>query len=66
MMTLAQYLKRENLTQAQLAERLGASQGAVSKLVSGDRSPSWEMAARIEAVTSGAVPVAVWAQKGAA
>ena len=61
MMTLTQYLKAEKITQAQFARRLSASQGTVSKLCTG-RRPSWDLAVKIEQLTHGKVPVAVWAQ----
>lgn len=60
-MTLLQYLKAKELTQAELAQRLGTNQGTISKLCGG-RRPSWEMAARIERETGGLVPVSVWAK----
>lgn len=64
MMTLLQYQNWKNLTQAQLAEQLGITQGEVSKLCSEKvgRRPSWEMAAHIEKATDGAVPMSVWAR----
>lgn len=60
-MTLEQYLAWKNLTQAQFAALVEVNQGTISKLVSG-KKPKWGTAARIEKVTGGAVPVAVWAQ----
>lgn len=61
MMTLAQYLHSENLTQAEFARRLGVNQATVSKLASGERrSTSIETARRIAAVTGGAVPITAW------
>jgi DNA-binding XRE family transcriptional regulator len=60
MMTLSQYLNTKNIRQAEFARLIDASQGTVSKLCK-DRKPSWELAARIERATDGAVPVAVWA-----
>jgi plasmid maintenance system antidote protein VapI len=62
MMNLSQYLKEQKLTQAEFAARLGVHQGTVARLINRDRSPSWEMAARIQSVTDGSVPVAVWAE----
>lgn len=64
MMTLLQYRNWKKLTQAQLADQLGITQGEVSKLCSDkvSRRPSWETAARIEKATDGAVPMAVWAK----
>lgn len=63
MMDLTQYLKAENLTQAQFAERVQVRQSTISKLCSGEIRPSWSMAARIERATAGAVPVATWASR---
>ena len=62
MMNLTQYLKAENLTQAQFAERIKARQSTVSKLCTGEKRPSWDMAARIARATDGKVPVSVWAE----
>lgn len=67
MMMLSQYLDAENITQAQFAERIGTTQGTVSKLCAG-RRPKWDLALRIERATDGGVPVSIWAhqQEGAA
>lgn len=61
MQNLTQYLKAENLTQAQFAERIEVRQSTVSKLCTGEKRPSWDLAARIARATDGKVPVSVWA-----
>lgn len=62
MMTLAQYLESENLTQADFAKLLGVTQATVSKLTGGShrRFPSVETAKRIATVTGGRVPITAW------
>lgn len=63
-MTLTQYLEAENMTQADFAVRIGASQGTVSKLCAG-RRPRWDLAIKIERQTDGKVPVSTWAAEAA-
>lgn len=62
MMTLKQYLDWKDITQTEFALAAGITQGAVSKLCSRQRRPGWDVAARIETATGGAVPVAVWSK----
>jgi transcriptional regulator with XRE-family HTH domain len=66
MMDLTQYLKAENLTQAQFAERINVRQSTVSKLCSGVTRPSLDMALVIESATGGLVPVAAWSDRATA
>ena len=54
-MKLARWLDRTGTTQAELARRLGITQGRVSQIVAG-AAPSFDVAMKIEAVTSGKVP----------
>ena len=61
-MTLSQYLAWKKLTQSQFGDLAGLNQGTVSKLCFGRSRPSWDVAAKIEKATGGAVPIAVWAQ----
>lgn len=65
MMTLDQYLTLTKITQSEFAAMVPTHQGTISKLCNGKR-PGWEMARRIEELTAGAVPVAVWAREGGA
>lgn len=51
MISLSQYMERENTTQAALAEKLGVSASTISLLLSGKRKPSAILTKRIEAVT---------------
>ncbi len=39
--------EHRGMTQTELAERAGTSQGAISMIESGQRSPSWDMAERL-------------------
>lgn len=59
-MTLAQYLHDHEITQAEFAALVRASQGTVSKLCNGGKRPGWGLAARIEKATGGKVPLSAW------
>lgn len=50
---LARFLADEGLSQAQAGERFGCSQGLVSKLLRGERSPGRQLANRIADATAG-------------
>jgi hypothetical protein len=54
-MTLTDWIARENLTQTEVAFRLGLSQGHVSDLCAGRFWPSRTIAAKIWRMTKGAV-----------
>ena len=58
-MTLAEYLRNHNITQADFGARINRSQAHVSRLVSGE-TPSLEVAVQIERETGGAVPAVSW------
>lgn len=62
MTQLAAHLISENIRRAEFARRIGTSKGYLSDIANGNRTPSLELALRIERVTSGAVPVAAWAK----
>jgi 3,4-dihydroxy 2-butanone 4-phosphate synthase/GTP cyclohydrolase II len=53
-MDLSRWLERTGMTQAELARRLGITQGRVSQIVAG-AAPSLELAVRIEGLTGGRV-----------
>jgi 3,4-dihydroxy 2-butanone 4-phosphate synthase/GTP cyclohydrolase II len=53
-MKLARWLDRNEITQAELARRLGITQGRVSQILAG-AAPSLDLAIKIEAVTTGKV-----------
>lgn len=59
-MRLARWLARTGTTQAELARRLGITQGRVSQIVAG-AAPSLDLAMKIEAVTGGKVPASALA-----
>jgi transcriptional regulator with XRE-family HTH domain len=59
-MTLKQYMKRSNLTQADLTRKISISRAMVSRLLSGQRKPSFAMAKLIQAKTKGAVKEGDW------
>ena len=55
-MTLREWRKKQNLTQAETAERLGLSQGHLSKIERGEPL-SLQKALEISAMTGGQVPL---------
>lgn len=57
---LGRYLKAKEITQHQFAERLGVSQGTVSKMCRKGAEVRDSMKVRIERLTGGAVPVEAW------
>ena len=61
MENLRSYLKAHGIRQAAFASRVNATQGTISRLVSGTAKPSLTLALAIERETAGSVPVAVWA-----
>ncbi len=63
MSNLRTFLKENGLRQAEFAERVGTTQGMISRLVSGVVVPSLDLAVRIERITDGAVPAASWIPK---
>jgi len=57
---LKKYFIASGIKQSDLADRLGISQAFLSQLLNGRRTPSLELAVRIERLTGGAVPAASW------
>jgi transcriptional regulator with XRE-family HTH domain len=62
MMNLSAYLKANGETQKQFADRIGKTQGFVSRLCSEHPRLRLETAVAIEEATGGAVPVLSWPQ----
>ncbi|MDB6177918.1 helix-turn-helix transcriptional regulator [Paracoccus sp. Z330] len=60
MMTLSQHLESTGETQSAFAARVGVQQGTISKLVRQQITPSFKLAQKIEAATSGNVAVSSW------
>lgn len=60
MMSLKQYLEANSIRQADFANTIGTSQGAVSKMASGAMTPSPELARCIHDQTGGQVPYWSW------
>lgn len=54
-MTLAEYLARHNISQADFAAQIGATQAAVSRYASGARMPKAAHMASIRSATHGTV-----------
>ena len=54
-MTLREYLKKHNITQREMAERVGITISHLRMLMSGGSSPSKKLAIKIESDTSGEV-----------
>lgn len=62
MTKLRAYLADARTTQAQLAGIVGVSKGYMSQLVSGPKTPSLEIAVKIEAATDGKVRPRDWVE----
>ena len=62
MQTLSEYLAANGITQQDFARRLGVAQSHISRLCRAAPTLSPELALRIDAETSGRVPVGVWPQ----
>jgi len=56
-MTLAEYLRTEKITQRQFAGQVGVSASYMNEIVQGVKTPGMQIAARIEGLTNGAVPM---------
>ena len=56
-MTLAEYLTTQNTATA-LAAKVGCEVSTITRIAKGDRSPSIDLAVRIERATDGVVTVA--------
>ena len=61
--TIADYLAEKNTTQADLADKIGVSEGMLSLIIRGFRQPSLDVALRIEKETG--VPVEAFSRKTA-
>jgi transcriptional regulator with XRE-family HTH domain len=62
-MTLTEWLKEKGTSQEAFAAVVGASQGQISRLLSGARGPGLDLAMKIEKATAGAVPASSWVEK---
>lgn len=56
----AEYVKASGKRFFEWADLLGISRGHLSQIMNGNKTPSLELAVRIERLTEGAVPVASW------
>jgi transcriptional regulator with XRE-family HTH domain len=54
------FITRSGKSRSHWAERLGVSRSYLSDLLNGNRTPSLELAARIERMTGGEVPAVSW------
>lgn len=59
-MTLSEYLDAAGLKPAQFAQALGVEPSTITRMISGARGPSLDMALRIEAATIGQVTPKDW------
>ena len=57
---LADYMKRADITDAAFAALIGKDRSLVNRLRRGEVRPTLEVAAEIEAKTSGAIPMQAW------
>lgn len=60
MSTLFAYLDSNKIRQADFAERVGTTQGLISRLVGGRAKPSLDLAVRIQRATDGQVRADAW------
>lgn len=60
MQTLGDYLTEQNIRQTAFAEAVGRTQATISRIVSGEAQPSFELAVMIERATGGKVPIWSW------
>jgi len=60
-MTLGEWMRKSGLGDDQMAALVKTDRANLSRLRRGKQRPSWELAARIEKATKGAVPVGSWA-----
>jgi putative transcriptional regulator len=65
-MTLAEYRKRQGMTQAEIAERIGRDTATVCRYEKGTRIPDLRTIRKIKAVTNGAVAEDDWAAEESA
>jgi DNA-binding transcriptional regulator YdaS (Cro superfamily) len=59
-MNLREWLRLNNVGQAEFARHIGVTQGPISKFIAGHVLPSLETAVLIESATGGAVKPASW------
>ena len=57
---LKKYIEKTNINQSDFAASIGVSRGYVSLLISGQKSPSLELAVKIERETCGYVQAKSW------
>lgn len=60
---LKSWLEAANVTQAELARRLGYDPSNMGKLLKKAIRPTLDLAFRIEAETAGAIPASAWVQQ---
>ena len=60
---LKKYLTDNGLRQEKFGKKVGATQSTISKIISGKKMPSLEMALTIARETNGAVPAESWVQQ---
>lgn len=60
---LATYMEQKNIGDAEFAALIGKDRSLVNRLRRGDVRPTLEVAARIEDVTDGDVPMQAWVEQ---
>ena len=60
---LKSWLEAANVTQAEMARRLGYDPSNMNKLLKKSVRPTLDLAFRIEAETAGAIPASAWVQQ---
>lgn len=57
---LKQFIKDSGVSQREWAQRLGITEGYLSRILSGEKKPSLDLAAEIERQTGKAIMAASW------
>lgn len=61
----AEFIRESGANRAEWAKRLGISRSYLSDILNGHKTPSLELAAQIEELTSGKVMAAQWVRRAA-
>ncbi len=57
---LAAYMERHKISDADFAAKIGKDRSVVNRIRRGDVRPTLDVAAQIEAITEGEVPMQAW------
>lgn len=60
----SEFIRSSGQNRATWADRLGVSRSYLSDILNGNKTPSLDLAVRIERLTGGAVPASSWIPEG--